>query len=495
MPTIVAATPLDNYTARKVNMQISPRVGRKTKKRCRVMHILSLCILLVVANLFALKKRVVLDAAFVTPPIEDDVPHTRSYGLPEGHPRNAEMLPAWMREYLSFHRRTRARSDFPGAADIKFLVVCCPHGRYPCGGLGDRLKSFDYYVHMANTTGRVLLYYWASPRPMEDFLVPPEGGLDWRIPPGLVVAQGERSFRMCRYDSRAEQNKCFFGGDNKVISNKATQTDQVKYMHDYVWTDEDRARAKKSISPVSPATLLFEDDLDGNKEAILSRNDPRLKGSDFSVAMSPIQTVLFDLMFKPIPRLEEKIRNTMSSLGIAAGHYGAAHVRASFPTKFSRKKGFRGKNGLDYDKEDSLLLVGSTKHFVMSLTRHATTCAKDLTTKYLKNVNKGMASIPIFVASDSVDTIKHLMLENTLNPGMHLVSLPPHGENLHLDAQHNIGSSAKDYDSVFVDLWIIKNAACVAYGVGWYGFFGALLTGNSCMVRHQTAQGTLSKKC
>eukprot|EP00588_Corethron_pennatum_P019576 CAMPEP_0194329080 /NCGR_PEP_ID=MMETSP0171-20130528/46964_1 /TAXON_ID=218684 /ORGANISM="Corethron pennatum, Strain L29A3" /LENGTH=358 /DNA_ID=CAMNT_0039089681 /DNA_START=360 /DNA_END=1433 /DNA_ORIENTATION=- len=357
----------------------------------------------------------------------------------------------------------RARNDFPDAEDIKFLIVSCPQSPFPCGGFSDRLKSFDYYFHIANKTGRVLIYNWSKPLALESFLVPPEGGLDWRLPPTLSFSRTE--FQLC------DGNDCTYNVHDKVIHVKATQKDQYEYMYSNVWAAADQKIARE----VTASTFGY-----------IGKADIRAKSLPYTV-MVPVQRALFNLMFQPVPRLEEKIRDTMFSLGITSGNYGAAHIRASYPTKIARENSFRGKSGKRYDKEDSVLLEGFTKNSIRAVALHAVKCASDLTMWYIfqKKINED--TIPVYIASDSVDTINLLMNEVESVPFVSLVHSPllPNVDNLHIDGNVNIGRPAENFDSVIVDMWIIKNAACVAYGVGWYGFLGALLTESSCRVSHQ----------
>ena len=73
------------------------------------------------------------------------------------------------------------RAKDPAAvADIKFLVSRC-FLRDMCGGASDRLQDMPYNLMLANQTDRVLLVRWEKPAPLESFLVPPPGGIDWRM--------------------------------------------------------------------------------------------------------------------------------------------------------------------------------------------------------------------------------------------------------------------------------------------------------------------------
>ena len=53
---------------------------------------------------------------------------------------------------------------------------------YSCGGTANRLKSFLYLLREAYETKRILLIYWTMPFKLEEYLVPPRGGINWRVP-------------------------------------------------------------------------------------------------------------------------------------------------------------------------------------------------------------------------------------------------------------------------------------------------------------------------
>lgn len=97
--------------------------------------------------------------------------------------------PAWLAEYAAFH--ATARND-PSA---KFLIWTCNLEHRPgasryvlgndCNGLGDRLRGIMWMVRAAAAAGRVLLAMERMPAPLEAYLEPPPGGIDWRTSPEL----------------------------------------------------------------------------------------------------------------------------------------------------------------------------------------------------------------------------------------------------------------------------------------------------------------------
>ena len=65
----------------------------------------------------------------------------------------------------------------------KFLIMqCIGSVDYRCGGLSDRLRILPYMLRLAYETKRILLIYWTKPTSLEEFLLPPTGGINWRTP-------------------------------------------------------------------------------------------------------------------------------------------------------------------------------------------------------------------------------------------------------------------------------------------------------------------------
>ena len=103
-------------------------------------------------------------------------------------------LPDWIKRYASWHAAQRKRyvdhkrgnGTETSVSDIKFLISRCLASD-KCGGASDRLQDMPYNLKVANETGRVLLVRWEKPAALENFLVPPENGIDWTIDDELLA--------------------------------------------------------------------------------------------------------------------------------------------------------------------------------------------------------------------------------------------------------------------------------------------------------------------
>ena len=79
--------------------------------------------------------------------------------------------PTWLTEYEAFHTSARGR---PGTRYLVHSVVGAG------GGIGDRLHGALFTLRAAAPLRRVVLFTWANPIPLTEFVEPP-GLIDWRL--------------------------------------------------------------------------------------------------------------------------------------------------------------------------------------------------------------------------------------------------------------------------------------------------------------------------
>lgn len=94
-------------------------------------------------------------------------------------------FPDWMNDYFDWHMRVRANLNEENWRSQRYLVMRCLASDEKCGGASDRLQSFLLAIKFASLGGRLLFIKWERPAMLEEFLVPPKGGLDWRMPEWL----------------------------------------------------------------------------------------------------------------------------------------------------------------------------------------------------------------------------------------------------------------------------------------------------------------------
>ena len=94
-------------------------------------------------------------------------------------------FPDWMNDYFEWHRGVRKKLNKDNWQSYRYLVLRCLTTDEKCGGASDRLQSFLLGILFASLGERLLLIHWERPSRLEDFLLPPQGGLDWRVPDWL----------------------------------------------------------------------------------------------------------------------------------------------------------------------------------------------------------------------------------------------------------------------------------------------------------------------
>lgn len=180
-----------------------------------------------------------------------------------------------LQNYVDWH--SNERKYHLNDSSARYLTVVC-HLSSRCGGIAMRLKSIPFYLEVANKTNRVLFIKWEKFQ-LEDFLVPPEGGLDWRLPDGIDI-----------------------GNKPDAISKEIFEILNSKHhlLHN-----------KKNLV-VRPNVELLD------TKTLRSEQKPLGMGSYSNI---------MDILFTPVPSLEKEIGKTMRSLGLKRKKYVAAHYR------------------------------------------------------------------------------------------------------------------------------------------------------------------------
>jgi hypothetical protein len=101
---------------------------------------------------------------------------------------HSKTLPYWMKKYFRWHHQQRRDFLNPQSwndTSMRYLIMECLENHPKCGGSSDRLKPLPTLVRIAAVTHRILLIHWTRPAKLEEFLLPPKGGVDWRVPDWL----------------------------------------------------------------------------------------------------------------------------------------------------------------------------------------------------------------------------------------------------------------------------------------------------------------------
>lgn len=163
-------------------------------------------------------------------------------------------------------------------------------------------------------------------------------------------------------------------------------------------------------------------------------------------AYRKVYRALFDTLFEPSPPVQQLLDSTLNGLGLELGQYAGAHVRAYYK-------------------------LGGPHPKLRWIVRNSVNCAS-----YLRPGG------PVLFVSDSKEAVNEVD-DYRRESNLPIVPLVHPEEPLHLDKADSI--DPRKYYNVFVDLFLLAGANCIAHGVGGYGRFGVLLSQNaSCFLTY-----------
>lgn len=205
----------------------------------------------------------------------------------EAYTRNLQKLPSWIDEYLEWHKLQRQLLQKQrNVENMRFLVMECWPWNPVCGGTADRLRSIPLMILVAHQTKRILLIKWGRPTELEEFLMPPPMGLDWRVPSWLIPHLANQS----NYHA-------------------ATRVDKLVHLAN-LWNET-----------VVATRLQVHDH--GSKYYNDHRNadEPMLRD---------VYRGIWNKVFVPTLPIATLIQQQLQSLQLIPGEYAAAHVRALY---------------------------------------------------------------------------------------------------------------------------------------------------------------------
>jgi hypothetical protein len=197
---------------------------------------------------------------------------------------NSTVLPTWMKDYMSWHKEQRSLITPDNWRQFNFLIMRCLEKDKICGGTSDRIASVPLFLRLAHENKRILLIYWERPAPLESFLQPPPGGLDWRLPDWMArqITFGKKPLFWSTFQSRL-----------------------IKYKRDPI--------ADAVHQSFDHGQIYYDEHLEAGE--------------------APFQQVYHDVwktMFTPAPAVASLIEKEMQTSGLATNDYVAAHVRAKY---------------------------------------------------------------------------------------------------------------------------------------------------------------------
>ena len=313
-----------------------------------------------------------------------------------------------------------------------------------CGGTADRLGTVPYALAIANQTQRILLIHWTYPTSLEEFLLPPLGGMDWRVPTWLLDS----------FDT---------------ISNGSNNNQLAKYA-----TTEEKIVKFASTTTIPLVRMKYQSHDHGsgyyNTNARLNVNEPTF------------EQVFHDtwrILFTPTTPVSTLIEQNMENLNLYPGKYISVHIRALYNVEE------RDEAHVNYWSQNGI--------------RCATSKFGDADSSSSQD-----GALPILFVSDSTDATKAALeyaSEQNLN---HVVARAHDQQPLHLekdreasqqDGNDGLGRGsavsrrrdASEFYDAFVDIYMLGMSRCTVYNMGGYGLWGSMIGYNSSCTFHTKA--------
>ena len=333
------------------------------------------------------------------------------------------------------------------------------------------MMMFPYYIWLAHKTGRKFLIKYSKPYPLEEFLVPPEGGLDWRLPD-----------KYCEEEWKAYANRSW-----KEMTNQ-----KYTALHRHIQSP-----------PYNNARFIFVN------RNYASRDIGNTFQDETGLSPEDVWPGIFRRMFKPSKAVGEIIDSLAQGSGLVPGEYAGTQIRARFPV---------GKEGIQMVGRKELVNMNhhETKIYVQKLGDNAANCAL-----------KAMPETKhIYVATDTSELLGYLLYEspiwgdhNSTHAGNNNITTSavtnPHqrpSAKIVTRPDYNVSSlyfgktylenlldepPPEAYFQIFIDLWMLSHTKCMSQGHGGFGHFGSTLSGNhhTCRNRHRNYDLGILESC
>ena len=348
--------------------------------------------------------------------------------------RTSSRIPQWMKEYFQFHQD--ARADISKSDDnwkkYDYLVMRCLKQEKKCGGGADRLKSLPFLILVAHRLKRLLFYHWERPCHLEEFLLPPEDGLDWRWPPHPQLSDHD------------------FG--RLDILNGKGLNHYIGFVDPDPSNQVQNKRRFRRLGKI--ASLLFQ----ANDHGAFQYDTLRIN-NDTDATYNHVFRDVWNSVFVPTPPIRERIASRMQNLGLVPNEYHAIHMRAQYIFEFSPM-------------------------VLKMVANNAVSCLHRLVEKRNERLS---SETPVFVTGDNIDAAK-LAQSYAKSRGLERFILRLHNESepiLHLDrglaflarqTEKFTTHGVSGYYDVFTDLYLLANAKCVLYTFGNYGLWANLIS-------------------
>jgi hypothetical protein len=330
-------------------------------------------------------------------------------------------IPPWMKRYFEWHRSERAKLTVDNWRERRYLVLRCLRTDFSCGGASDRLKAIPYLLLLANQTNRLFFIKWSRPAPLEEFLVPPVGGLNWTVPAAV------------------DFEPLLIGRGGAIYTSKKNETGIIAIPENAFWAATDRMVVEVRLVGVS-----FNEVYDENRQ------------SPSEATFERVYSDVWRVLFEPSPELALVIAATYEKLGLTPGGYVSAHVRGQYNNN----------------------RTGDT-----ALLKNALNCASSLLPGAPIYVASDSLPLSTYAFEYGTRVLNHSVVANRREqPPLHIDRGKNFLSQVQTDWDKYPASA---YYDTFVDLYLLSGGRCFTYGIGGYGYWASLISQNvSCSIHH-----------
>jgi hypothetical protein len=339
-----------------------------------------------------------------------------------------------MKDYFDWHQeQTRGLNESNVEAN-KYLILRCTKHEHKCGGVADRLKSLPFFIAAAARSNRIFFIRWDRPKRLEEFLLPNE--VNWSVPDWMV-----EQIEIDEIKSHMRPH-----GSNLI---KIYKREKITVLESLL----------QDFYGGSALYYRIQAELDNSTGL-----DPKEVAKGNLAGWSSYEMMFHDLfrsLFKPSPPVAKLVREKMESANLTAGNYVSCHHRAFYAIENKKHK----RNPRHLEKK----------------ALNAVNCASNI-----------MPGAPVYFASDSQQSIEAVR-RSAKKRNRPVVTIHEETEEaLHLDKADNWElQDPSEYYPTFVDLLLMANGHCTAYGEGGFGRFASLLSFNaSCGIKHNVKNQT-----
>jgi hypothetical protein len=336
---------------------------------------------------------------------------------------DSQVIPVWMKDYFSWHQRVREDLNDTNWGNYKYLLLRCVPTDKKCAGAADRLRSVPSVLLMAAKSQRLLFISWKKrPAELEEFLVPPDGGFDWRLPAWL-------------------------GAEDKL---NVTAKGPIYWLEEY--NAHRWPKLKQRIIRIKNVrgTFYYENHIHRQQPAATAAAE---------ASFEEVYRDAWNAMFQPAPAVQALIEENMQQLGLVPGNYTAAHVRALYRSD-------------RVEEQEEINAIACAQQLAPDSTIYFASDSVE-TTRNAVVYGRAIAGVKV-VARNNI----HSETEQPL----HL----DRGRDFLRKSDDWRDRPAADFYDTFVDLYLLAGSRCTTYGVGSYGSWANLLSHNrTCSLNHR----------